>query len=600
MMLLPKYYNKRLKFGLPCLLVLVSLVYLLHIIWLKPINQDILEVKAIDMHMKNVFNPKFSTNHIYKYLVEYFDSPKDEFGVFFHWDDYVDSSVADSVLAKLKVDNSECSCDENMINFGNVDSYWMESYHTKVLRSMTNLFCSKSIPDQIFVPSNSNYIKVPVLGKKRYGSLLNTSVSLDNYEILDDVLPKSLQGPGISPDESQVYSVKPYNKSIDMDVNEFYFDVEYEIFQLNQLKSSGVITASESKRLDFLKQANEMVDDVDRYFKYPWIYSDVVQGNSHHLSYPFFKRYIPIRERQSIIQHIIRAWFEFAEAIEVPSWVNYGSLLGWAYNGVNMPWDTDVDVQLSIRHLDYLARYYNNSLIIENPKLGNGKYLLDISPSYVRQGNSRNFIDGRFIDVNSGLYIDISAVSHTSFKPPSELKHYEDDNDVLVHCKHFNWHALSEILPLRHTYFEGSSIYIPSNISSILTRKYGRESFTTKSNFMNYNYQSDINLWVSDDICSSSPAINRFETDKDGKEDKSELTLAGACNSQVLKDEYKISYEFSQRHSMIDEDIDHPISYKIEDFQEMSLTRKDTWDYYDDIRLRKVKDGNWYHEYSKN
>lgn len=571
---MPRFYNKKVKLLLPLILVITCILYQIHQIWLVPVNQNHLELLSYHHQVDSHFDPKLSTYHVYNHIN---NGGKH---LSFHWDDYVDLSPGNSMLDKFK---SSGVCDKRTEAYGSVNSYWLESYNTKVLRSMTNLFCLKDIPKQIFVRTPSSYVKIPVVARERYGQKLNDTFEdkiVDQYEAAE----KS----GLTS-----YPLKKLNKTVPIDVEDFYFDPQHEIMKLASQQS---LSTEEFEYFEFLKYANSIVDNSDRYFKYPWIYSDVVQGNSHHLAAPFFKRFIPIRERQSIIQHMIRAWFEFAQSIDVPSWINYGSLLGWAYNGVNMPWDTDVDIQLSIRHLDYLLRHFNNSLVFEDPKFGNAKYLLEISPTYVRQGNGRNFIDGRFIDVNSGLYIDISAVSHTNFKPPANLA---DKDEILVHCKHFNWHSLNEILPLRHTYFEGSSVYIPHNISSLLSQKYGRESFTTKSRFLGYNYQKDINLWVSDEICTEAPRMKtRYEINENNEIDETRLSLAGACNSKLLQDEYMINYQYGQRHKQLNGDIDTPIFYDIEMLGDLPITRKDAWDYYNDLAMERVSNTNWFHEYS--
>lgn len=590
-------------------------------------DQNLLEANALNLVKYSDFNPKIMTYNVFKYVNNYDTISKqklagkesnldhihniedqktiyigDASGIYFHWDDWVDLYPANSILNNYR-GFDDCQCDQSIKKFASVNGYWMESYNKKVLRGMANVFCIKDIPSKVFLKDDHKFTEIPVVGKKRFGNLIDTTFShsemlelLHEYDKQEDKSLKSTLKSTLKPTKEVPFKTHPLkhaNKSIDLSHEDFYFDPDYEIFKLDKLNQLNELSGAEEKYLEFLKYANNLVDHSDRYFKYPWIYTDVIQGNSHHLAYPFFKRFIGIRERQSIIQHLIRNWFEFAEAINMPSWVNYGSLLGWSYNGVNMPWDTDVDIQLSIRHLDYLAQHYNGSLILENPKFGNAKYLLDISPTYIKQGNGRNFIDGRFIDINSGLYIDISALSHSSFKPPADLDLDEANESNLVHCKHFNWHSLDEILPIRHTYFEGSSIYIPNNITSILTRKYGRASYTTKSHFMNYNYQSDINLWVDDEICSRPPYVdNRFEND-----DKSRLSYEGACKSDFLQDEYQINYRFGVRHKVYNQDLDNPLDYNIEELGDFPLTRKDAWDYYNDINNHVVDHASWYHEY---
>lgn len=518
----------------------------------------------------------------------------DASGIYFHWDDWVDLYPANSILNNYR-GFDDCQCDESIIRFASINGYWLESYNKKVLRGMANVFCIKEIPQKIILQDSHKFTEIPVIGKKRFGNLIDTEFSqtdlidtVDSFESLAE--PKSTKKS--KPLPFKTHPIKPLNKTNELNSDDFHFDPDYEIYKLDKLSQLNQLSSHEHHYLQFLKYANDLVEHTDRYFKYPWIYTDIIQGNSHHLAYPFFKRFIGIRERQSIIQHMIRTWFEFAESINIPSWVNYGSLLGWSYNGVNMPWDTDVDIQLSIRHLDYLAQHFNRSLILENPRVGNAKYYLDISPTYIKQGNGKNFIDARFIDINSGLYIDISALSHSNFKPPKDLDLADPNEANLVHCKHFNWHSLGELLPIRHTWFEGSSVYIPNNVTSILTRKYGKASYTTKTRYMNYNYQSDIKLWVSDDICSKPPHGNRFED-----REESQLSKNGACNSEFLQDEYQINHKFAQRHAQYNQDLDIPGDYVVEEIGDLPLSRKDSWDFYNDISNHAVDNANWFHEY---
>ena len=75
------------------------------------------------------------------------------------------------------------------------------------------------------------------------------------------------------------------------------------------------------------------------YLKYAWVFT-VIQGYTHHIAYPFFfNRYISDRERQSVLHLMIRAWFQLVGNLWIySSWINYGNLLGWKFNGLNMPW----------------------------------------------------------------------------------------------------------------------------------------------------------------------------------------------------------------------------------------------------------------------
>lgn len=623
-MVLPKYYNKRLKHGILLLFTFSIIVYSINTYFVKnEISQLALEFHALHQHKVSNFNPRFSTHEILSYIngkssIISNNNHWAGHGIHFHWDDWVDLSAANKILDSYRSKFPNGKCDRILENYANVNGYYMESHDKKIYRGMADLYCLKEIPSKIIVTTDSSFIEVPVINKQRLG-LNNESKPLITKEMLINEMStfdKTLSHNINNNNDLKIIKYKNLQKQINIPAEDFMFNPESQIFKLQDKLNHNEISSEELNYLHFLEYANVQVDSADRFFKYPWIYTDVVTGRSHHLAYPFFKRYIGDRERQSVIHHMVRAWFKFAESNDFNSWVNYGSLLGWAYNGVNMPWDTDIDIQLPIAQLDRLGREFNRSLILENPRYGNAKYFLEISPTYVRQGNGRNFIDARFIDINSGLYIDISALSHSNFKPPQEF--YQDLSPIIndlngeinieqtklrampVHCKNWNWHSLEELLPIRHTWFEGASIYIPHNVSRILTRKYGKTSFTTKSHFADHNYQKDINMWVPDSICSQLPSISSNIPISSSNSrflnvnDDSKLSLNGACNNKILQDEYQIIHECAERHSMVDIDVDHSIDYDINELGDLPLFRKDSWDYFNDINERIVTNENWY------
>ncbi|RLV92549.1 Protein MNN4 [Spathaspora sp. JA1] len=568
--------NKRFKKILPFLVIFTLFILSGRLYVSDAVIQANLENVAILQHKQSTFNPKNIAFYLLQHINNY------DTGIYFHWDDWVDLNPAKAILDKYRRDKPLGQCDKTLNQFANVDAYWLESYDKKVLRAMSNLYCVKDIPERVFFSTDESMIEVPIIGKKRLGVNFNTTQ--DTATKTQHLLDLINQTNSNSNHTFTTHKFKPFTQIQDIDPNDFTFNPDLEISKLTEKLANGTISSGEHRHLEFLKYSNKVADKSPQFFKYPWITSDIVKGRSHHLSFPFFKRFIGDRERQSILQHMIRSWFQFSQVHGFNTWINYGNLLGWSYNGVNMPWDTDIDVQIPLAQLDRLAREFNQSIIIENPRDGNARYLLEVAPTYVRQGNGKNFIDARYIDINSGLYIDISALSRTGFKPPS---HFNDkESHTLVHCKHFNWHSLDELLPLRHTYFEGASVYVPSNIRQILSYKYGT-GFINQTKFHNHNYQKDIQMWVPDYVCKNPPK-NRF--DKDGR-----LTEKGACNQVVLQDEYDITKEYTQRHRELNQALSDPYSsYNDSPMGDLPIFRKDAWDYYNDLNLNLVDNDRWY------
>lgn len=78
-----------------------------------------------------------------------------------------------------------------------------------------------------------------------------------------------------------------------------------------------------------------------------------------------------------------------------------------------MPWDSDLDVQVSESALYFLAEHYN--MTQHEFRLDDGttrRFLLEINPNFVlrTKADVDNVIDARWIDMSSGLFIDITSV----------------------------------------------------------------------------------------------------------------------------------------------------------------------------------------------
>lgn len=587
--MLPKYYQRRLLAAVVGLIIaLLSFVRLL----CRDIPDEELDAYTLALYQHSAFNPRSSSFCIYSYIHGlsagnyYVQKPSmapigNREGIYFHWDDWVDLSPADSMLAPYRENHPDGAADDRLRHYASVNPYFMESFRTKVLRSMANLYSVKPPPRQIWAALDSGFIAVPVAShKKIHHSMLHKQIP--KLAVVLEMRRCDAMGNDSLAPPFQLHPYRPMRKTVEIAPEDFEFDVNATITALRLQLTKNANTADDTRYLQFLEKANADVDSADRFFKYPWIYTDIVAGRAHHTSFPFFKRYVSNRERHSVLHHMVRVWFQFAEANGVDSWINYGSLLGWAYNGLNMPWDTDIDVQMPIAQLDRLARLANSTLVVENPRHGNAKYLFEVSPAYIRQGNGRNFIDARFIDVNTGLYIDISGVAHTADAPP---KSQAKNAATMVHCKNWNWHSLEELLPIRHSYFEGASVYIPNNTLSILHQKYGPGLFTTKLEFNGHDYNKQLSLWVPQKECGKrcTGRVKRWTQEQNCFEGNS-----------LVEDEFMISAALALRHRLLNENIDHPRDYEVEDYEDLPIARKDLWEYFTDLKYRVTTSTGWF------
>lgn len=134
--------------------------------------------------------------------------------------------------------------------------------------------------------------------------------------------------------------------------------------------------------------------------------------------------------KTGILQGMLKTFTATLKALGITGWMSHGNMYGWMYNGLPFPYDDDIDFQMPLKHMHLLAEHLNQSVILQDPRFGNGRYFLDFGNLGGRtHGNGNNNIDGRLIDMDTGLYIDITGLSFNGEVIASKL--YLDLADVL-------------------------------------------------------------------------------------------------------------------------------------------------------------------------
>lgn len=237
-----------------------------------------------------------------------------------------------------------------------------------------------------------------------------------------------------------------------------------------------------------------------------------------HYDWRFFNGIEYQSEENALSLHrLIRTWLSFTRKLGLKTWVAHGSLLAWHFNGMNFPWDDDVDVQMPIQDLLKLSEHFNQSMIVEDTEDGFGRFFLDCStPITSREhGNGMNNIDARFIDVDSGLYIDITGLAVSNEKlssryhdsvPQVIMNLRVDFKDVsntmrFYNCKNRHFVSLSEISPLVRTFFDGEVAYVPKNYATIISHEY--KDGLTRRQHLGRIYLGQLRIWVHQSILMS-------------------------------------------------------------------------------------------------
>ncbi|KAI0015594.1 LicD family-domain-containing protein [Xylariomycetidae sp. FL0641] len=198
----------------------------------------------------------------------------------------------------------------------------------------------------------------------------------------------------------------------------------------------------------------------------------------------------PLDEADQVeaLKSLSKAYLHTFSELGMETWLAHGTLMGWWWNNQIMPWDSDVDFQVTEATMDYLAAKHNMSLYPLEPPIVPQKrtYMLDINPYYSNPNSSDVFnkIDARWIDISTGLFIDITAI-HTNRAKGREW----------MRCKDGHEYKAADLFPLRDTVFEGVPAKVPWHYEQILVAEYGKAS-VTKASYHGHVFDATEMRWV--------------------------------------------------------------------------------------------------------
>jgi phosphorylcholine metabolism protein LicD len=196
-----------------------------------------------------------------------------------------------------------------------------------------------------------------------------------------------------------------------------------------------------------------------RYFKFP--------PHSSHLDTRFARsKQLTTEEKHEALVKLVRWFLTNMRDLKVQPWLAHGALLGWHYGGKIMPWDDDVDVHIHYQDLLFLAAYHNMTVsLVKTGKHSKSEYLLDINPNHGQRSRKKdpdNMVDARYIDMATGLFVDITAVDEVQAKGTWHLL-----------AKDGHHYLQEDVLPLQNSTFEGEEVYVPKNAKLLLSHEYG-------------------------------------------------------------------------------------------------------------------------------
>jgi len=206
----------------------------------------------------------------------------------------------------------------------------------------------------------------------------------------------------------------------------------------------------------------------------------------------FADRVLSDSDRMTHLTALMQTYLATMNDIGAETWIMHGSLLGWWWNRRIMPWDSDVDVQMSYSSMDYLAKFYNMTVHhFKLPNIAEGRdYMLEVNPHYTNDSvlDRLNVIDARWIDTETGLFIDITTLR------PNKTAESQGKKGVMM-CKDRHHYLEKDIFPLRESIFENTPVKIPYAYTELLEEEYGAKALVMK-NFQNHYFDSQKMEWL--------------------------------------------------------------------------------------------------------
>lgn len=494
------------------------------------------------------FDPRFTLAAYYQYLIE--DTrPLKKIALPFHWSDWVDLHQLNSQYYKSK---GRISCkdfdhrqyenetyshdDDDELHRGAADlkdfcrdtldknsafEMRMELFahggrmlpENAILAGKAYLYTSAPNPISILFLTKEGFYHIPLLSTRKsilQGNAVAASLAAyKNTHELVNTLDLFLQLKKIRPVQNE-YVVEAYEVSLSHE--DFVLDIEKLQDDLENTQRQKNLTMHEYSFQRSIEESLAKGKEAPKYFSEAKVYDSPI---GDHYDWRFFNGIAYHNDEKPLILHrMTRSWLSFTRKVGLKTWVAHGSLLAWQFNGMGFPWDDDVDVQMPIQEFLSMCRHFNQTMVVEDTEDGFGRYFLDCA-TYVTQrahGNGNNNIDARFIDVDSGFYIDITALAVSEERIDARFKDKipqslidrealtEEINKSLrlYNCRNYHFVSLEEISPLVRTVFDGEWAYVPLNYPVLLGNEYGDGIF--RRSHQGKHFVGQLRIWIKEEI----------------------------------------------------------------------------------------------------
>lgn len=308
--------------------------------------------------------------------------------------------------------------------------------------------------------------------------------------------------------------------------DDFLFDLASKIESLSSHREAGNLTIAQEHYLHSLEfNYNSHHSSQKKFFTESEKIINTYGKGFHH-DHRFFRSQVSANMgtlKLAILQGMLKTLTAALKSLGVAGWISHGNMYGWLYNGLPFPYDDDIDFQLPIKHLHVLAEHFNQTMLLQDPRIGNGRYFLDIGNLGGRgNGNGLNSIDGRLIDMDTGLYIDITGLAFNGealdLKYFDLLKEILDENDVglLTNEQDLSLSPLEKLSPGEYRdWINNNEGMSDSNKEELLANlaaaeKKQHQSFEALKNFNKKNGESEyVDMYINTMTYNERFSVNK-------------------------------------------------------------------------------------------
>ncbi|ODV96141.1 hypothetical protein PACTADRAFT_49543 [Pachysolen tannophilus NRRL Y-2460] len=273
-------------------------------------------------------------------------------------------------------------------------------------------------------------------GISLYQEYIKLNQKLEYSGLKEKLFENSIAEPIYKPNKPMILGRKisflPESSIVELEPKIFDWYLPDELKKL-EVEISNAKEGDDVSQLKHLVQCAKNI--ANEKYEEPWYYGipRVETEELTHYDWRFFNEYT-VKENgelhTAVLHRLARVWYRMCQEFGMASWLNHGPLIGWYWNGVSMPYDFDLDLQMPIQHLHKMAKFLNNTILFDlsnepeyinddvkidnKAEFGYRSYFIDIDPIYWDRQMLRsieNKIDARLIDTETGIYIDITALS---------------------------------------------------------------------------------------------------------------------------------------------------------------------------------------------